>query len=200
MRKKVLEHFKETDPVMYKAICRIQLEEVEPVAQQKYFHNLCRSIAGQQLTGRVAETIFGRLCELFPGKKVTPKGILSVSEDKMRGVGLSWAKVWSIQDFAAKVSSKEVNLNRLKDMNDEDVIEELTKVRGIGPWTAEMFLLFTLAREDIFSIGDLGLRNGLKLLYNLADPTQEEILAITEKWSPYRSWGSRALWRVLDDK
>ena len=185
---------------MYKALCRIQLEEVEPVASQKYFHNLCRSIAGQQLTGRVAETIFGRLRDLFPSRKVTPKGIISVSEDTMRGVGLSWAKVWSIQDFAEKVNSKEVKLNRLKDMTDEEVVEELTKVRGIGPWTAEMFLLFTLAREDIFSAGDLGLRSGLKLLYNLEDPTKEEILSITEKWSPYRSWGSRALLRVLDDK
>jgi|TARA_B100001971_G_C18152545_1_gene516654 DNA-3-methyladenine glycosylase II len=200
MTKKVLHHFQKVDPVMYTAIQSIQLEEVEPVASQQYFQNLCRSIAGQQLTGKAAETIFGRFRELFLKKKVTPKGVLSVSGDTMRGAGLSWAKVWSIQDFAAKVSSREVRLKGLRGMADEEVIEELTKVRGIGPWTAEMFLMFTLGREDVFSVGDLGLRRGMERLYRLAAPTQEEMLAIAAKWSPYRSWGSRALWRFIDGK
>ena len=98
-----------------------------------------------------------------------------------------------------KVNSKEVKLNRLKDMTDEEVVEELTKVRGIGPWTAEMFLMFSLGREDIFSFGDVGLRRGMERLYNLSNPSEETIEAITIKWSPYRTWGSRVLWKAADN-
>ena len=123
---------------------------------------------------------------------------MKLSDREVREAGTSWAKVGFLKDLAEKTVSKEVPFSKLSDLDDEAVIEELIKVKGIGRWTAEMFLIFSLGRPDVFSHGDLGLRRAIEKLYKLADPSQEDIEAITIKWSPYRSWGSRALWKWYD--
>lgn len=197
----VLKHFQKYDPVIYSAVLRMEREPlIMPVAVDDFFMKLCRDILGQQLSGKAADAIVARFVSQF-GPVIVPKTILAADETSIRNVGTSWAKVRSLKDLAEKVSKNEMQLHLLQTLPDEEVIMELTKVKGIGRWTAEMFLIFTLGREDVFSHGDLGLRKGLMKLYNLKDkPTIEEAEAIVSKWSPYRSYGSLALWDSLDNR
>ena len=118
----------------------------------------------------------------------------------MRDVGLSWAKVRSIIDLATKVINKNISLDNLPNLEDEKVIEELIKVKGIGKWTAEIFLMFKLRRENIFSWGDLGLKNGLKKYIGQETVSVEEMTEIVEKWNPYKTFGAIAMWQILDNK
>lgn len=199
MDSKVIKHFKKADPILYEFIALI--EPIAPFSQKNsdlYFEELCDSIVSQQLSGKAAATIFNRFKELFPKEKVTPKAVLKLSDEKLRSVGLSGAKTKYIKDLAQKVESGELDLSKLTSLSDDEIIEELIKVKGIGRWTVEMFLIFTLGREDVFSIGDLGLRNGLKKVYG--EKTADEIEEIIKKWAPFRSYASRILWRVLDLK
>lgn len=192
-------HLKKVDPVLFQIL--EQIEEIEErvvkETEQGLFEDLVESIVSQQLSVKAADTIFGRIKELLPKNEVSPKNILKVKDEQLRGAGLSNSKVKYVKDLALKVASKEIELEKLKDLEDEEVIEELIKVKGIGRWTAEMFLMFSLGRPDIFSIGDLGLRNAIKSIYNLEKPTNVEILTISEKWSPYRTYACRVLWRSL---
>ena len=192
-------HLKKVDPVLYKIL--EGLEEIEDRAvketEQEFFEELVESIVSQQLSVKAADTIFGRIKELLPKSEVSPKNILKLKDDQLRSAGLSNSKVKYVKDLASKVDSKEIELEKLKDLENEEVIMELTKVNGIGRWTAEMFLMFSLGRPDIFSIGDLGLKNAIKRIYKLEKPTDIEILAISEKWSPHRTFACRILWRSL---
>jgi len=199
MSKKILLHFQKVDPVLYATIKKIgPLEEIEPRDPREYFSSLCSDIISQQLSSKSAAPIEQRFLNLFPRKKVSTKHLLSIPDETVRGVGTSWAKVSSLKDLAEKTITKEVPFSKLPNLDDEAVIEELIKVKGIGRWTAEMFLIFSLGRPDVFSHGDLGLRRAIEKLYKLTDPSQEKIEAITIKWSPYRSWGSRTLWKFID--
>ena len=199
MSKKILLHFQKVDPVMYIAMREIgPLEEIKPRDPREYFSSLCSEIISQQLSSKAAVPIEQRFLNLFPRKKVSTKHLLKLSDEEVRGVGTSWAKVRSLKDLAEKTVSKEVPFSKLPNLGDEAVIEELIKVKGIGRWTAEMFLIFSLGRPDVFSHGDLGLRRAIEKLYKLADPSQEKIEEITGKWSPYRSWASRTLWKRYD--
>ena len=197
--KKILLHFQKVDPVMYTAMREIgPLEEIKPREPREYFSSLCSEIISQQLSSKAAVPIHQRFLSLFPRKKVSTKHLLSIPDEKVRGVGTSWAKVSFLKDLAEKTINKEVPFSKLPNLDDEAVIEELIKVKGIGRWTAEMFLIFSLGRPDVFSHGDLGLRRAIEKLYKLTDPNQEKIEKITGKWSPYRSWGSRTLWKFID--
>jgi DNA-3-methyladenine glycosylase II len=201
MNKKVLSHFKKVDPLLYQAIEK--LGEIKPYQIRNsgdYFSDLCEAIVGQQLSGRAADTIWGRFKELFPKKKVTPKEVLKISEDEMRKAGMSYAKARSVRDLAAKVEAGELEIKKLDKLTDKEIMEQLIKVKGIGPWTAEMFLMFTLGREDIFSHGDLALVKAIKQIYKLENPTRDQIEEIVIKWSPYRSYACRTLWRSLETK
>lgn len=199
MKKKIREHFRRVDPKLFVWAERIELDE--RTIPDNLFEELVESIIGQQLSGKAADTIFGRLKKLFPKGEITPDRILKLSDEKIRECGTSWAKIKSLKDLAAKVKNKELDLDSLKKLPDEEVIIELVKVKGIGPWTAEMFLMFTLCRQDIFSHGDLGLRNGIKKIYGFKkEPTRKQIEKIVRKWSPYRSYASRILWRSLEIK
>ncbi len=199
MNKKALDHFKKVDPVLYKAAKELNLEMRHRRYPEEYLQALCSEIVGQQLSGRVADVIWGRFIELFPNKKPTPELILQFEEEKIRAVGMSFAKIRSLKDLSQKVLDQELHLEKLNEMTNEEVIAELVRVRGIGPWTAEMFLMFTLGREDIFSHGDLGLRNGIKKLYNLEDPTRDAIEELQARWSPYRTYACLVLWKSLDN-
>lgn len=197
MDKKILDHFKKSDPVLYEWIQKVHLDELpEPT---NLFEELCDEIISQQLSGKAANTIFGRLKQLFPRGEITPEHILKLSDDKIRNSGTSWAKVRFLKDLATKVKNGELILENLKDLSDEEVIKELTQVKGIGPWTAEMYLMFTLGREDVFSHGDLGLKNAIKKIYDFKkEPTRKQVEKIVKKWSPYRTYACRVLWQSLE--
>lgn len=201
-------HLSLADPILGAAISQIKIDENRK-PNKNHFRSLVESIVSQQLSVKASDTIFARFVELFvkSGDIKTarsfpkPDQILKMPDTRLRKVGLSGSKVKYIKDLAKKVHEKEVQLNRLHKMSDEEVIEHLVQVKGIGRWTGEMFLMFSLARPDIFSHGDLGLRNAIKKLYGFKEaPTTKQIEKIVTKWSPYRTLASRYLWRSLDNE
>ncbi len=200
MTKEILNFFKQNDPVLYAYMVKFPDElKLTPVKPDMYFYRLCRSIAFQQLNGKAASTIWGRFEEILPDKKVTPENVLKVSHEKMRECGLSNAKVSYIKNIA-EAFKDDANYNQLDHLSDEEIIELLTKIKGVGQWTAEMFLMFTLGREDIFSMGDYGLKKGMMKVYNLKkEPTKKKMEQVTKKWMPYRTYGSMSLWKALDN-
>ena len=162
--------------------------------------NLCRSIINQQISNKAGAAIFLRFKNLFNQNKVTPNNYLKLKAEKVREAGLSQTKLSYIKDLAEKFIKKEVDVYKLKNLSSEEIIFELTKVKGIGVWTAEMFLMNSLGREDIFSYGDLGLKNAIKKLYKIENITREQIEQIVNKWSPYKSYASKILWKSLNNE
>jgi DNA-3-methyladenine glycosylase II len=197
MDKRVRDHFRKVDPILHSVIA-----DIPPVTIPKrtdYFIVLCESIINQQLSEKAGDTIWNRFLSLFPNKKVTPEKVLALPDEKIRSVGTSWSKISYLKNLATHVRQKTLHLHTLQRMSNADVIEELTKVKGIGPWTAEMFLMFSLGREDVFSYGDLGLRNAIKRVYKFKrDPTRTQLEKIVNRWAPYRTWAARILWRSLE--
>ena len=202
VNKKIIKHFKKVDQVLHSVTEKIEALEVWEIKNpDDYFLELCSNIIGQQLSGKAADTIYGRFEKLFGKKKINPQNVLKIPDEKLRKAGMSWSKVKYVKDLAQKVKDRTLKLEKLDNMTDDDVISELTKIKGIGPWTAEMFLMFTLGREDVFSNGDLGLRNAIKKLYKFKkEPTRKQIEKIVEKWKPYRTYASRILWKSLEIK
>lgn len=196
----VLAHFKVADPLVYQALRTVNLTDwFESRVTKDYYWHLTKNIIGQQLSGKAADTIIAR-CQKLVGDVLEPQVVLGMPDQSLRDAGLSWAKVKYVKDLAAKVIAGEVVLDHLDTRSDEEVIAELTKVKGVGRWTAEMFLLFTLGREDIFSYGDLGLKKGFAKLYGHAMPTEADIAPVIARWSPYKSYGSIVLWHTLDNR
>jgi DNA-3-methyladenine glycosylase II len=194
--KKIKNHFKKVDAILYKAIKDLYL--LEKVSPKDYFAKLCGEIINQQLSDKASATIYKRFQKLFPDGKITPERTLNLTHQELRGTGTSNAKVKFIKSLAQKVVNKEAQLEKLDSMTDEEVIKELTKIKGIGPWTAEMFIMFSLGREDVFSHGDLGLNKAIKKLYGFKkEPTRKQIEKITKKWSPYRTYACTILWHSL---
>lgn len=202
MPPKVLNHFKKSDPLLYQLIQNLdgKMQTLQNRKGDNYFLDLVDSIISQQLSGKVANVIFERFINLFPAKKVTPQAVLKLRDDKIRKVGISYSKINYIKDLAQNVDSGKLNLKSLSLKKDEEILAELTKVKGIGKWTAEMFLIFTLKREDVFSHGDLGLNNAIKKIYKLKNYKKDSVEKIVEKWSPYKSYASRVLWKSLDNR
>ena len=159
---------------------------------------LLRAIVGQQLSTKAARTIYLRVLDLFGGTTPTPEQLLEASEEDLRACGLSGRKTEYVRDLARHVLSGELELDRLPDLDDEQVIEEIVAVRGLGRWTAEMFLLFHLQRPDVLSGGDLGIRKAIQVEYGLEEmPTPTRVLEIGEPWRPHRSLASLYLWESL---
>jgi DNA-3-methyladenine glycosylase II len=159
---------------------------------------LLRAIVGQQLSTRSAEAIFARLLAKFDGRGPTPRELLDMDPDDLRSVGLSHAKVAYLRDLAERVEDGELQLDQLRELPDEDVSTQLTAVKGVGQWTTDMFLMFNLGRPDVFPVGDLGIRNAMKRLYDLPEkPTPADYARIAEPWRPYRSLASLYLWTAL---
>lgn len=177
---KTLSHLQKVDPVLYEVGLQIKnFQEITPT--KNYFEALCEAIVSQQLSIKAADTIWSR---------VKPKinKVLDIPDQELRDSGLSWAKIKYIKDLA----SKNLDFSKINLMTDQEVIEYLTRVKGIGPWTAEMFLIFTLGRPDVFSEGDLGLKNAIKKIYKRRPNIN--------KWSPYKSYAARILWKSLELK
>jgi DNA-3-methyladenine glycosylase II len=159
---------------------------------------LLRAIVGQQLSTKAARTIFGRVLELFGGSAPSPEQLLEADEAGLRAAGLSGRKVEYVRDLASHVIEGELELERLDQLEDEQVIEEIVAVRGLGVWTAEMFLLFHLERPDVLSGGDLGIRKAIQIEYGLEEmPAPARVLEIGEPWRPQRSLASLYLWESL---
>ena len=198
MEEKALQHLKENDSLLYKVACQV-LKELGPLpiytekTPAELFESLCESIVSQQLSIKASDTIFGRLKALV--KDITPENILSAEDDALRSVGLSRPKVVYMKDLALHVKEGKIKLKELDSLLEEEVIKELVAVKGIGQWTAEMFLMFSSRRPDVFSYGDLGLKNGFKKLYG--EKTKEEMERIVNSWSPYKTFASRILWKSL---
>jgi 3-methyladenine DNA glycosylase/8-oxoguanine DNA glycosylase len=163
-----------------------------------HFAALARSIAYQQLAGKAAAAIHGRFEALFDGSP-TPEAVLATPEETLRATGLSRAKTASILDLADKVASGEVPLERIARLSDDEVVERLTVVRGIGPWTAEMFLIFQLGRLDIWPVDDFGVRAGYAVAYGLPEPPPpKELVGLGEPFRPYRSIAAWYCWRAIE--
>jgi DNA-3-methyladenine glycosylase II len=159
---------------------------------------LLRTIVGQQLSSKAARTIYERVLDLFGGRTPSPQELLAVSEEDLRGAGLSGRKVTYIRDLASHVINGELELDRLDELSNEEVIEEIVAVRGLGRWSAEMFLIFHLERPDVTSAGDLGLRRAMQIEYGLEElPAEQQYLEIAERWRPHRSLASIYLWESL---
>jgi DNA-3-methyladenine glycosylase II len=194
--KKALQHLKK-DPVM-----RTIIERVGPFTmefREPSFSTLVRSIVYQQLSGKVASVILKRLIDALPDGQLTPQSILRLRPDRMRKLGLSRAKTEYIRDLARRTAKGEVVFEMLLELEDDAVIEHLTRVKGIGVWTAHMFLMFALQRPNVLPVGDLGVRAAIRKQYGLeALPTVKEIEALAKSWHPYCSVAAWYLWRSLD--
>jgi DNA-3-methyladenine glycosylase II len=186
-------HLKKCDPVLRGLIERVGPCRLE--YRRPDFEALARSIVYQQISGNVASAILGRLGEAVR----TPQGVLALTDEAMRGAGLSRQKTAYLRDLAERTASGEVSFRRLPRMNDDQVIAHLTRVKGIGVWTAQMFLLFALERPDVLPTGDLGVKTAVQRAYGLeALPTPVELTRIAEPWRPYASVASWYLWRSLE--
>ena len=169
-----------------------------PTFTEEPFYYLSRAIVYQQLATAAARTIHGRFVEALGGE-VTPSKALHVREATLRKAGLSAAKLAAIRDLAAKVRSGEVDVSDLEEQSDEEVVGRLTRVRGIGPWTAHMYLMFRLHRPDVWPVGDLGVRSGFAKIHGLsAPPTQKELDPLGEAYRPWRSAAAWYCWRALE--
>lgn len=162
------------------------------------FVSLARTIVGQQLSGKAARAIWKKVEMLFPRRTPTPKKVLSFSDDTLRGAGLSFGKIKALKALAHAYERRKVPKD-LSNLKNEEIYSILTDIHGIGPWTVEMFLMFTLRREDIFSPGDLGLRKGIQITHRTKTlPSPKEAEQIAEKWAPFRTYASLVLWKSVD--
>jgi DNA-3-methyladenine glycosylase II len=162
------------------------------------FVAMVEAIVWQQLSGKAAATIYGRVLDLLPGRALTPTALLVVPESALRAAGLSRAKAAYIRDLAQRVIDGRLHLDRLEQLDDVDVIAELTQVKGIGRWTAEMFLMFRLHRPDVLPVGDLGIVKAIQRAYGLRKPpSPQRMEKIAAAWRPYRSVATWYLWRSL---
>ena len=194
-----------SDPVMADLIERIGKLDVKTRLKRRSeerpadaYGALLRAIVGQQLSTKAARTIFGRVIEIFGGATPSPEQLLEASEADLRGAGLSGRKVEYVRDLATHVIDGELEVDSLDRLPDEEVIEEIVAVRGLGQWTAEMFLLFHLERPDVLSGGDLGIRKAIQVEYGLDEmPPPAKVIEIGEPWRPHRSLASLYLWESL---
>ena len=192
-----LAHLRAADQVLARLI-----DQIGPYALQRdpgHFYALLSSIVSQQISVRAAATIMGRIEALFPdGTSVTAAGVLALGTEPLRAAGLSGMKTRYVLDLAERVAVGQLDLDHIATLDDEAVIAELVQVKGIGRWTAEMFLIFSLGRPDVLPVADLGLRAAVRLHYGLAElPTRDESHALGAPWAPYRTVATWYLWRSL---
>ena len=194
--KEAIQHLKQSDPVLSGIIDRVGDYGIE--FRDPDFETLVKSIVYQQLSGRVANVIFGRLAKAAGGK-LTPENVLKLRPGRMRALGLSGQKTAYIRDLARHTRDGRVDFAALLDLPDEAVIERLTEVKGVGVWTAHMFLIFALRRTDVLPLGDLGIRAAIRKAYGFAElPEAGEMEALAARWRPYCTVASWYLWRSLE--
>ena len=199
MRRAIL-HLKHADPVLRGIIERVGRNKIQYAEPD--FETLVRSIVFQQLSGKSARAIFARLkAAAGAASRMTPEGILALGAEDVRKVGLSQQKTKYLRDIAEKTQAGIINFRRLPRLSDEGVIGHLTAAKGVGVWTAQMFLLFALRRPDVLAMGDLGIRSAIRKAYRLrALPTHAKVEKIGKKWHPYCSVACWYLWRSQDNR
>ena len=165
---------------------------------QFLFSEIIETILGQQLSGKAANTIIGRFKDIYGGRHPKVEELLKTKDQKIRDCGTSWSKTSYIKNVAEAVKKKELDLKKMSTMSDEEVKETLLKIKGIGNWSAEMVLMFTLRRPNIFSPGDMGLQNAMYKHYKVKKGDLSKMLKIAKQWEPHRSLACRYLWRSLD--
>ncbi|MGI0064026.1 MAG: DNA-3-methyladenine glycosylase family protein [Nitrosopumilaceae archaeon] len=188
--------FLKKDPKFAKIIMQVGDYNVK-ITKNRY-QSLVEAIISQQLSGSAANSIIKKFRKLYKSKFPKPRDVIKTSDSKLRTTGLSKMKIVYIKELSKKIESKELNMRKISTQSDEQVIEVLTDVKGIGRWTAEMFLIFSLGRLDILPVGDLGLKKGIQSMYSLKDlPEKEQIEQLTESWKPYRTVATWYLWKSL---
>src|SRR6266849_1611920 len=196
--RKAINHLKKSDPILSAIIERVGAYRMEFGPPE--FHSLAEAIVYQQLNGKAAVTIFKRFAGLA-GDPVTPQGILELTDTQLRSVGLSKQKSSYLRDMAERAARGELDFSRLPEMSDDEVIKHLTQVKGVGVWTAHMFLMFTLRRPNVLPTGDYGIQMAIKKHYKKRKMPKPEVMAkIARVWEAYRSVACWYLWRSLDIK
>ena len=189
--------FLKKDPKFAKIIMQVGDYNVK-ITKNRY-QSLVEAIISQQLSGSAANSIIKKFRKLYKSKFPKPRDIIKTSDSKLRTTGLSKMKIVYIKELSKKIESKELNMRKISTQSDEQVIEVLTDVKGIGRWTAEMFLIFSLGRLDILPVGDLGLKKGIQSMYSLKElPEKEQIEQLAESWKPYRTVATWYLWKSLE--
>ena len=193
-------HLKRVDPVLARIIesvgpCRIRISDAP-----SHFHALTRSIVFQQLSGKAASTILSRVVALFPEGIPTPEAVAATPDEALRAAGLSRQKIGYLRDLSSKVAGGALPLDEVEAMGDDDLIEHLVQVKGIGRWTAQMFLMFRLGRRDVLPELDLGIQNAIKRAYRMRKrPTPKQVKRIGAKWAPHSTVACWYLWRSLEN-
>ena len=197
--RKALVHLRGVDPVMGDVIDRVGKCTLAPRTEWTHFDALLRSIVYQQLSGKAAATIHGRVISLIGDGEGTASRIVETSHDAFRSAGLSNAKARYVRNLAEHVLDGSLPVESLHELTDEEIIAALTQVKGIGKWSAQMFLMFRLGRPDVLPDGDLGVQKGIQKAYRLRKlPTPAQVLRRGEKWAPYRTVASWYMWRILE--
>jgi DNA-3-methyladenine glycosylase II len=191
-------HLSKADPVLARIIAEVGALGIQP--RRERFQALARNIIFQQLAGAAANAIYGRFVGLFPGVEFpSPDQVLAKTDAQLRSVGLSEKKALYIKDLAAHVRDGKLNFHRFHRMTDEEIVAHLTQVKGIGKWTAEIFLMFNLGRPDVMPADDLGVQNAVQRHYRMRQrPNRKRLLKHAERWRPYRTAAAWYLWRSLD--
>ena len=192
------QHLRESDPILGAVIDAVgELETPCPIPEA-HFSALCRIVTGQQLSVAVARAIWNRV-ETHFGPAISPSAVLETSEDDLRKLGLSGAKTRTFHALAAHVESGKLQIGELESLSNDEIAREIVAVKGLGPWSADMFLMFHLNRPDVLPVGDLGIKEAIKRLYGLEKrPDAAEMERIAEPWRPHRTLASRYLWKSLE--
>lgn len=192
-------HLRASDAVLARVIDETGPFRMRLRPTPSVFAALAQAIAYQQLNGKAAAAIFARVCALFPDGAPTPEPMLRMTEEQLRGAGLSRTKLLSLRDLAQRAADGRLpTLAEIRDLPDEIIIERLSEVRGIGRWTAEMLLMFRLGRPDVLPVDDYGVRKGFSIAYHCEMPSPKELAAHGVRWKPYRTAASWYLWRVVE--
>ena len=196
--KKAVKYLRKSDPELIPLLDAFKIQDLQP--ETDYFKSLTRSIVYQQLSGKAAKTISDRFILLYKDKSYpTPVDVINIDHEKLRSVGLSNSKAQYIKNIAHAFLDNPDTYDSLEKMDDQDIIDTLITIKGVGPWTAQMFLMFTLNRPDVFPVTDLGVQKGFQHYYKLSEmPTPGQMLKKSEQWAPYRTVVSLYFWRLLE--
>ena len=196
--KKAVKYLMKSDPELIPLLDAFKIQDLQP--ETDYFKSLTRSIVYQQLSGKVAKTILDRFILLYKDKSYpTPVDVINIDHEKLRSVGLSNSKAQYIKNIAHAFLDNPDTYDSLEKMDDQDIIDTLITIKGVGPWTAQMFLMFTLNRPDVFPVTDLGVQKGFQHYYKLSEmPPPGQMLKKSEQWAPYRTVVSLYFWRLLE--
>jgi len=195
---KAISHLREKDPEIVTLLNHFKIDDLK--LEKNYFKSLTRSILYQQLSGKAAKTISNRFISLYPNKSYPlPQDVLNTKHEILRSVGISNAKAYYIKNIAEAFTNDTINHKNFHVLSDTEIMDQLISIKGVGPWTIQMFLMFTLNRLDVFPTGDLGVQKGFKIYFKLKElPSAKEMLLRSELWRPYRTVMSIYFWKVVD--